>query len=78
VCSPIHRYRTILCAFLHFFQNVRGRDHQLFKPEIAGADAQAKAEQLGDIDNRNLIIFSGLLVDVLLPANRGSPGTSGN
>src|ERR1035437_7318356 len=57
----------VLCAFIYFFQNVRGRDHQLVEPEVTGADAQAKPEKLGDVNYRDLIILSGLFVYVLLP-----------
>ena len=58
---------TVLCAFIYLFQNIGCRDHQFFKPEFTGADAEAKPEKLGDVNNRDLIIFPGLLVDVLLP-----------
>jgi len=58
---------TDLCAFIYLLQNNGGRDHQLVEPEITGPDAQAKPEQLGDIDNRDLIILPRLFVDVLLP-----------
>src|SRR5208283_5293978 len=57
----------LMTVGFNFFQNVGGRDHQLVEPEITGADAQAEPEQLGDINNRDLIILPGLPVDVLLP-----------
>jgi len=66
VLPESNRIVKALCAFIYLLQNVRGRTISLLNPRSPD-DAQAKAEQLGDIDNRNLIIPAGLLVDVLLP-----------